>query len=474
MSALAVPDDVTRVLAARALVPTGALGPARGWVACAPDGTCLELVPLAAVLDDALAGRAARLAGLRHPHVAAMRELVVLGPGRLGLLVEHLSDLTLAALGRARAPLSDEEAVTLAVPLAQALSALHEAGLAHGALTAQDVVLTADGRPVLVGLRAVLLGGGEVGDDVPRLLATVLDAMPGADADLLAWSDDDEPSLRQVLDRLVAGGTATAADVVDACFATTAPAAIRLPDGGALAGALLTWRDERDERPGDPAGVGDPRARSRAGDDPMRAGRRAARAADLRRRRRVLPAVLAALVVVLAGVGGVLWWSGASGASNRFMVDLAAVADRSDPARAAAALTRVRAAALAGGQDEDLAAAEVPGGPAHASDLALLAALGGRADGLTVDVVSSRVVAVDDEGSATVVVTAATSCYGGAPAASGATDGPMDGPTDGSADGAADAATAGVGPPAPARAVLLDLRWTDDGWRVWSVSASPG
>ena len=82
-----------------------------------------------------LVARVARLRGMRHDHLARLLDASELTPGRIGLLVEHVDGLSLAQIRAARAPLSDGEAATVAIPVAGALGALHDAGLVHGGRT---------------------------------------------------------------------------------------------------------------------------------------------------------------------------------------------------------------------------------------------------------------------------------------------------------------------------------------------------
>jgi hypothetical protein len=86
----------------------------------------------------------------------------------------------------------------------------------------------------------------------------------------------------------------------------------------------------------------------------------------------------------------------------------------------------------------------VADGPAHTADSALLASVDpGRSTGLTVDVQHAWLVADDGtRGSTTdVAVTAAMSTVSGSSAP---------------------------------RTVVLGLRWTDEGWRVWDVTEPAG
>jgi len=481
MSVLAVPADVMQALTARGLTPTGHTGAARGWVGRRADGAAFELVVVGAVLDDALAIRAAQLCALRHEHVVGVHELVELATGRLGLLVDHVAGSTFAGLMRARVPLSDAEAATVAIPIAQALDALHALGLAQGVLTGDDVVLTADGRPVLVGVRPCLLGGADPDDDFPRLLATVLDAMPGADLDLLAWTDDDGPRLRPVLDDLLATPQVTGAQVCAGCFATVVPEPVRLPDPGTLAGALVAGAVDEGAR-ARPSTRRPPRA------DPVIVGRRAARrTAAHRPRPATLVGVAVGCALLVVGAGAVASAVGGSDDGPAVAVssgpttggpsssprppslpgptgsagdedigdmpdDVAAASDLTDPVTAAAALTRLRASALAAGDPAALTGVDVPDGPAYTADAALLAGLGAAgARGLAAQVVAAALAprSEEDQDVARVSVTAAMSGY--------TLDGP-DGPQ--------------TVPPTAARTVVLEVRRTPQGWRVWSVSES--
>ncbi len=126
--------------------------------------------------------------------------------------------------------------------------------------------------------------------------------------------------------------------------------------------------------------------------------------------------------------------------------------DRTDPGAAAAALTRLRAVALASGEAAALDAVDVAGGPAREDDGRLVASLDGAGiEGLGADVQETRLLAGPADGpaaEATVVVTAAMTPYSRV---------------------GADGSRTPVPGTAP-RAATLILRWTDDGWRVWSVS----
>ncbi len=153
---------------------------------------------------------------------------------RRGALADDDAGPPLADVRRARVPLSDAEAATVAIPVAEALDALHDAGLAYGPPGPGDIRFLPGGRPALV---VPPRFADEPDDDVPGLLRTVLGVMtpPRGDGD----AADDEPDLRPVLETLLAGGCRSGAEVVRACFATVEPEPIRVPDAGTLARASL-------------------------------------------------------------------------------------------------------------------------------------------------------------------------------------------------------------------------------------------
>ena len=72
--------------------------------------------------------------------------------------MEHVDGLSLAQIRAARAPLSDGEGATVAIPVAGALGALHDASLAHGAVGASTILVRPDGRPLLLDLRGAVTG----------------------------------------------------------------------------------------------------------------------------------------------------------------------------------------------------------------------------------------------------------------------------------------------------------------------------
>ncbi|MBN9327891.1 MAG: hypothetical protein J0I87_13380 [Cellulomonas sp.] len=438
------PIDVDRALTTLGLLGTGGTGTAGGWLARRPEdeSPAFELLVLMAAVDERRVDRVDRFGGLEHPHLGQVRAVTPIDPGRTGVLVDHVVGVSLGAIRRARAPMTDGECVTLLVPLCQALSALGAAGLAHGAVEADNVVVQPDGRPVLVAPRPGLVGSALPGDDLPRLLSTVVGVMPEEDGALLA-GPGSVPRLRPVLDQLLAGGC-SADEVVARCFATAEPEAVRLPDAAALAGASLAGM----RRPF-PVSAGTERRPLPRRSGTTRTARRR-RTAPRSARRRVTVAVAAGVLLVVAvGIGRhVLAHPPTADASTTREPLL----DRSDPAGAAAELTRRRADVLRSGSADRLTDVAVTGGPAARADSEVIASLGaGGAEGLSAHVDSASVTGTPTQDEADVSVSSATSGYVVV-----------------GADGRRSTAAA-----AAPRTVLLHLRWTNAGWRVWSVS-QPG
>lgn len=386
---------------------------------------------------------------------------------RRGALLDDDGGPSLAEMRRARVPLTDAEAVTVAVPLAETLDALRDAGLAYGPPGPGDVRFLPGGRPALVVPRR---WADEPDDDVPGLLRTVLAVMTPP----LPPADDDVPDLRPVLEDLLACGCRSGAEVVRACFTTVSPEPVRIPDAGALARAGLV--DPRAWPGGRAIGRDLRRCASLREPTAARAGAAVTsgpsrRAVRRRARRRARLRTVAVVAVATALVGGLLLRPATDRATAGQVpstADRAAgqvtspagvaiapsaaggavdpVVDRTAPAAAAAALTRQRAAVIGAGDAAGLAAVDAPGGSALDADEDLLASLDGdRLDGLSVDVQATDLVEADPDAPG-VAVTSAMSPYrrlGGS-------------------------GTAFV-PGAAPRTVMLHLRWTAVGWRVWSV-----
>lgn len=458
------PDDVLRLLHALGARPASPVGTDGSWWVARPlddaDERWLEVQVLDAPADATLATRAAALLALDHPHLARVHAVEPLAPGRVAVVCEHVPGPTAAAVRAARPPLADGEVVTLAVPVAQALAALHAAGLAHGAVGADRVVVRPGGMPVLVDLRGALRGDGSPTGDVHRLLATLLGLMAPLDAHLAAGLDGTL-RLRDALERLLRTNAA-AGDVVDAAFACADAEPVLVPDPDVLAGAQVALAHGRTSAPREAAGGPVPARRSR-------------RARPVRRRR---PGAVGAVVaVVVALLGGGAWGVHAvtgddpapaaatvpprsSGVADGTRATTAkddrgveAVWDPEDPAAAAAALTRLRADALAAADAAALADLSVPGSPAAAADAAVVAALAGaRSEGLVADVAAVAATGRTPDGDATVDVTSGLGPHVRVTPRGERADVPA----------------------VPSRTVELVLRWADGRWRVLDVREPGG
>ncbi|MDQ3431718.1 MAG: protein kinase, partial [Actinomycetota bacterium] len=127
------------------------------------DDVALRWLPQPADIDDRgrLLAAAEALTGFSHPHQLRVRA-VVSAVRDLVLVCDLARGGSLADLLDRRGPLEPGEAVTVLVPLAQVLAALHADGVAVGGVGEQDVLLTEDGRPLL----------GDVGLDTLQAAAT--------------------------------------------------------------------------------------------------------------------------------------------------------------------------------------------------------------------------------------------------------------------------------------------------------------
>ncbi|WP_242423742.1 protein kinase [Frankia sp. EI5c] len=155
-----------------------------------------------------------RLIEVRHPHLVAVTD-VVRTPDGLAVVAEPVDGaVSLSRLLAARGRLDPGEVVTIGLPVAQALAAAHAAGLVHGELTALDILLEPNGRPMLTGtaLAALTDPAASAADDVRDLADLLLGAMrqaTGPDAAAVAVAVAmaliDEPLRRPSAAELAAG-----------------------------------------------------------------------------------------------------------------------------------------------------------------------------------------------------------------------------------------------------------------------------
>lgn len=192
------------------------------WLARTAQGERVTLRLLAASDDlaeqDRVRRRLAALTSFEHPHVARLRTVVTTPHGPV-LVHDWVGGDCLADVLAAGDGLSPGQLVTLAAPLAEALAALHAAGAGHGGVSMRSVVLSADGRPLLLELGAGNVAGGATpADDVAALAGLCLLAggagsggsaralaVPGQLGELLAAAADSDPARRPTANALAAG-----------------------------------------------------------------------------------------------------------------------------------------------------------------------------------------------------------------------------------------------------------------------------
>lgn len=347
-----------------------------------------------------LRDRLSRLRTLSDDGTARPADPVPLDDGGFVVLHEEVPGADLAVVRHARGALTAAEAVGVLVPLARSLVRWHAGGLVHGDVAPANVVLTPDGRPVLVDLvhgagdaergtpgfaaperRAGATPGGDVhalgrlglhlmgartdrpGRSAPRSGAGRLELLGGAEAgrgavlDCLARAADPDPARRP-----------SAAELASSLEAACEPALLTLPGEEELARAALRCAAEAEvtERPVRVTG----RHRRRRSRRPLLLG--LATVAVL--------AVCATVVVRTAQTAP----GGEPTAAGRVVTPVLAAAGGvvtpGDPSRAAADLTRRRATALVAGDLQALAAVTLPGSPAARADEALAARLAGSGE----------------------------------------------------------------------------------------------
>jgi hypothetical protein len=373
---------------------------------------------------DRLRREAAALSCVDHPHVVRLRTVVGAGDD-LVLVLDHASGGSLAGLLGTRR-LRAGEIVTIAVPLAGALAAVHARGLVHGDVTPANVLFTADGRPLLSDLGVCRLVGERLDPagvvaGTPGFLdpAVLAGEQPGPAADvhglaavcfaaLTGRPPYDEAGGRRPL--LTDAGSAlppalvaviesaldpdphrrpSADEVALAVFESCAAEPVHLPAGREpgrgheSAPALTHDLRVRPLPPAEPA-VSAPTRRRRHGRGrrPVRRLVQALRAVPVR------PAV--GLLLVLCGVSmavltGVVWAgsngrgsAAAVGPTNRPAAEPATSVDWS---AVLATLDQARSAAFAEADADALAAVDAAGSPARTRDTELLDQL--RASGFT-------------------------------------------------------------------------------------------
>ncbi|MCK9897453.1 serine/threonine protein kinase [Frankia sp. AgB32] len=134
------------------------------------------------VLRSAAMSAARALAELEHPHLVPVLTALPTADGLAVITRPVVGAISLARLLVARGALDPGEVVTVGLPIAQALAVAHEAGVVHGRLEPEDILLEPTGRPVLAGVGVAALADAARPDPMPpgaaaadvRDLATLL------------------------------------------------------------------------------------------------------------------------------------------------------------------------------------------------------------------------------------------------------------------------------------------------------------
>jgi hypothetical protein len=184
------------------------------------------------------------LARASSQHLLELIDLATGPDGRPCLILPRLGSGTLARLLAVRGTVAPGEAVSILVPVVQAVQELHRVGVAHGAVASSSVLFDDRGAPVLARFGAAsLIGDFPIDGSGPSLTPAELDAEPRAIADRAALQglvmtvlDRLEPGSPRTLDALrqvfsdSAFGMARLLDIIDLLFALAPALPIRFDE----------------------------------------------------------------------------------------------------------------------------------------------------------------------------------------------------------------------------------------------------
>ncbi|MBE1874184.1 hypothetical protein [Myceligenerans pegani] len=441
-------------------------------------------VPAAGLARDLLVRRLDTLADIDHPSLVRLVTISPSGGDRIDVRLDRPDAADLPTVLASRGPFTAAEASGMVVSIAQALAALHSAGLVHGPVEPTDVLFTPEGMALLrprLALPAATTAEEPVADvpSLARLAQSVLrTGLMGADGRPAALSGADL-ALRAELARACAADPRErpeAGTFAARVYGVVPPERVHMPAPDELVEAARTG----------PISIIGPAAGGRVvrREDVARphSGPAPGARRRLRGRRGAVLAVAVAGIAFGVGAGalvsvpGLLPTGEAAPASNssedekqtakkprtaqQLGADLAAIADRGNPAKAAVELTRLRMLLLTG-MPVEVSDIDQAGSPAHAADVALLNRIffwSKQVSGAEVYVTNAEVVGSQDSG--------------GGHLAKGD---PLDAVVVrveyriSAHIQVGDAGPVQV-PESEPRSAMLHLSWTDQGWRVSRVS----
>ncbi|MBO0610866.1 hypothetical protein [Myceligenerans salitolerans] len=441
-------------------------------------------VPAAGLARDLLVRRLDTLADIDHPSLVRVVTISPSGGDRIDVRLDRPDAADLPTVLASRGPFTAAEASGMVVSVAQALAALHSAGLVHGPVEPTDVLFTPEGMALLrprLALPAAATGEEPVADvpSLARLAQSVLrTGLVGADGRPAALSGADL-ALRAELARACAADPRErpeAGTFAAQVYGVVPPERVHMPAPDELVEAARTG----------PISIIGPAAGGRVvrREDvrPISGATPRARRSRLRGRRGAVLAVAAAGIAFGVGAGalvsvpGLLPIGEAATASDstedgqehakkprtaeQLGADLAAISDRGNPAKAAVELTRLRMLLLTG-MPVEVSDIDQAGSPAHAADIALLNRIffwSKQVSGAEVHVTKAEVVGSENSGGGhlskgdpldSVVVRVEYRISAHIQVGDG---GPVQVPE------------------SEPRSAMLQLTWTDEGWRVSRVS----
>jgi hypothetical protein len=129
---------------------------------------------------------------INNEHLVRQRDVIALADNTLALVLDEVAGERLVDVLGSRSRLTPGETVTTVAPLFGALADLHSVGVVHGDLTPEQVLFSADGKPLICDLGVARLRGRQTGPvdrascfGAPELVG---DAAPSTASDVYAMA----------------------------------------------------------------------------------------------------------------------------------------------------------------------------------------------------------------------------------------------------------------------------------------------